>query len=55
MERHELTFPMVWDESFESWRFYGISGQPAYVLLDAAGELVDASYGMWPADIADRL
>lgn len=33
----KITFPMVWDESFESWRRLGIAGQPAAVLVSADG------------------
>jgi len=46
---------MVWDQSFESWNFYGIGRQPAYVLVSAEGQLVDQGYGLIPDDITDQL
>ena len=45
----------MWDESFESWNFYGVSGQPAYALIGADGLLVERGFGMFPGNIADEL
>lgn len=28
---------MYWDSGFDSWAAYGVSGQPAAVLIDAKG------------------
>lgn len=53
--QHDLTIPMVWDEGFDSWRFYDILGQPAYVLVNAEGQVVAKDFGMWPDDILDKL
>ena len=35
------SFPMIWDESFESWNYYGVRGQPYIILLDANGDVID--------------
>ena len=43
-----VSFPMLWDESFESWVHFGIPGQPAGVLLDADGYVIDAWLGPIP-------
>jgi hypothetical protein len=32
-----ITFPMLWDSSFDSWRALGISSQPSAVLVAADG------------------
>jgi hypothetical protein len=44
------SFPMYWDETFESWSAFGIASQPAAVLLDAGGEPLGAWRGMFPED-----
>ena len=28
---------MLWDPGFDSWRHYGVTGQPAFVLIDRQG------------------
>ena len=45
-----VSFPMLWDPSFESWIHFGIPGQPAGVLLDADGSVIDAWLGPIPED-----
>ncbi len=37
MQATGITFTMLWDPTFESWRQLGISGQPAGMLLDSNG------------------
>ena len=32
------SFPMYWDETFESWVSLGVTGQPAAVLLSSNGD-----------------
>ena len=32
------SFPVYWDETFESWVSLGISGQPAGILLSPTGD-----------------
>ena len=28
---------MVWDPGFDSWTYYGVSGQPTIILVDPSG------------------
>ena len=44
------SFPMYWDESFESWAEIGISSQPAAFLLSADGEPITGWLGNFPMD-----
>lgn len=44
------SFPMIWDESFESWAYYGIRGQPTAVLVDATGEPIAGWSGVFDED-----
>lgn len=39
------TFTMLWDPSFESWREFGILGQPAAILLDRQGRQLGNWFG----------
>ena len=45
-----VSFPMLWDPSFESWIHFGIRGQPAGVLLDADGMVLGQWGGPIPED-----
>lgn len=36
---------MIWDESFSTWQYYGVSGQPAALLVNATGEPIRAWLG----------
>ncbi len=31
------SFTMIWDESFASWAYYGVRGQPTAILVDPSG------------------
>jgi thioredoxin-related protein len=31
---------MYWDESFASWDYFGVAGQPAAILMDKTGKPV---------------
>ena len=44
------SFPMYWDETFESWVALGVTGQPAAVLLSADGEVLAGWRGAIPED-----
>ncbi|MDW3215076.1 MAG: TlpA disulfide reductase family protein [Ilumatobacteraceae bacterium] len=44
------SFPMYWDETYESWSAFGITGQPAAVMLSADGEVVAEWRGVFPED-----
>lgn len=45
-----VSFPMLWDPSFDSWRQLGIRGQPAGMLATAGGTLVAQWRGAIPED-----
>lgn len=32
------SFPLLWDPSFDSWRYFGVQGQPFAMLFGADGE-----------------
>lgn len=49
------SFPMYWDETFESWLGLGITGQPSAVLLSADGEVLADWRGAFPEDDVLRL
>lgn len=44
------SFPMYWDETFESWTVFGIAGQPAAWLIAPDGEPIAGWRGMFPID-----
>ena len=44
------SFPMYWDETFESWVALGIAGQPAAILFAADGEPLGSWRGKFPVD-----
>ena len=44
------SFPMYWDETFESWIAIGITSQPSAALLGADGEVIAGWRGMFPID-----
>ncbi|MGH9042837.1 MAG: TlpA family protein disulfide reductase [Acidimicrobiia bacterium] len=43
--RHDVPFKMLWDSGFESWEAFGISRQPAAVLLAPDGTELDRWQG----------
>lgn len=52
LDRHEVPFTMLWDESFESWAELGVSSQPGGALFSADGEVLTAWRGTVPeADV----
>ena len=48
--RETYSFPMYWDETFESWIAFGVTSQPAAALLSPSGEVLGAWLGAFPAD-----
>ena len=48
--RDTYSFPMYWDETFESWVAFGVNSQPAAALLSPTGEVLGAWLGMFPVD-----
>ena len=49
------SFPMYWDETFESWQVFGIRSQPAAALLAPDGEVLAAWLGAFPEGEVLRL
>ena len=50
------TFPMLWSDSNESWRHFGVRRNSSVRLLDSGGNLADESPGTFdPAHLGDRL
>ena len=44
------TFTMLWDPTFQSWNQLGITGQPAWMLLNRYGQIIDQGRGDIPDD-----
>jgi hypothetical protein len=44
------SFTMIWDESFDTWRYYQVSGQPTAILVDQDGNPVQGWRGIFPPD-----
>jgi hypothetical protein len=56
VERHgTYSFPMYWDETFESWEVFGIRSQPAAAMLSPTGEVLAAWLGAFDEDEVLRL
>ncbi|MDW3215080.1 MAG: hypothetical protein R8G01_13840 [Ilumatobacteraceae bacterium] len=49
------SFPMYWDETFESWEAFGIASQPAAALLAPDGELLAGWLGAFDQDEVLRI
>lgn len=45
--RHDITFPIFWDEGFASWQGFGIQRQPAAVLVAPDGR----ELGRWQGEL----
>lgn len=45
-----FSFPMLWDESYESWARLGIEGSPAAYLLAPDGTPLQGWLGPFPED-----
>lgn len=44
------SFPMLWDESFEAWTLFGVSGTPAAMLIAGDGTPIKGWLGPFPED-----
>ena len=44
------SFPMYWDETFQSWAEFGIQSQPAAALLAPDGSVLGGWLGAFPED-----
>ena len=50
------TFTMLWSDSFEPWRHFGVTRNSTVLLLDGAGKVVDGSASSFDAqDVRDQL
>jgi hypothetical protein len=47
---HDLTFPVLWDPGFDSWRALEVPGQPYAVLIDGQGRELGRWSGAIPED-----
>lgn len=50
VDRHDIPFRMLWDETFESWAEFDISSQPASALLAPDGQLIETWTGPLPGE-----
>lgn len=50
MQSTGTTFTMLWDPTFQSWNQLGITGQPAWMLLNRYGQFIDQGRGDIPHD-----
>ena len=55
VERFDLTFTMLWDETFESWAHFQVSGQPAAILFAPDGTGLAGWMGAFPEEEVLRL
>ncbi|MFT7598985.1 MAG: hypothetical protein ACI8TP_001910 [Acidimicrobiales bacterium] len=44
------SFPMLWDEAFSTWSYYGVSGQPTAILVDVNGLPIKSWLGSFSTD-----
>jgi thiol-disulfide isomerase/thioredoxin len=44
------SFLMLWDESFQVWDMFGVTGTPAAVLLSGDGRVLESWSGRFPLD-----
>lgn len=49
------SFLMTWDESFETWQYYGVRGQPTAILVDPTGNPLIGWSGAFDEDEVLRL
>ena len=50
VEDYGTTFPMLWDESFQSWIELGVSSQPTAVMFTPEGTIITGWVGPFPED-----
>jgi hypothetical protein len=54
-DKFEISFDMLWDESFISWQTIGVSSQPTAVMLAPDGTPITGWIGAFPEDEVLRL
>jgi len=53
--RYKISFQMLWDDGFGSWRALEIAAQPAAILFSATGKEIKRWQGAFPEDEVLRL
>ena len=48
MQSTGTTFTMLWDSTFQSWNQLGITGQPAWMLMNRYGQILEQGRGGIP-------
>ena len=49
------TPPMYWDTGFDTWVYYGVTGQPTAILVDPNGNPIQGWRGFFDPDEVLRL
>jgi peroxiredoxin len=49
-DQHDITFPILWDESFVSWQVIGVTSQPTAVMIQPDGSPITGWIGPFPED-----
>lgn len=44
------SFTMTWDASFDTWRYYQVTGQPTAILVDKDGQPIRGWRGLFPKE-----
>lgn len=55
VDEYGTTFPMLWDESFESWIVLGVTSTPTALLLAPDGSAIAGWIGAFPEEEVLRL
>ena len=51
LKRHDVrSFPLLWEDGFESWNHFGVQSQPIAILLTRDGDVVD----QWRGALGDE-
>lgn len=54
-DKYDITFDLLWDQSFETWNAFGVTSQPAAVLVSTDGTIIRGWQGAFPEDDVVRL
>ena len=54
-DKYDLTFDVLWDESYFSWQTIGVSSQPTVVMLEGDGTPITGWVGGIPEDEVLRI
>jgi peroxiredoxin len=47
---HDITFPLVWEDGFDTWNAFGVTRQPAAALISGNGDQLGGWAGEIPYD-----